>query len=180
MKIFIALILAMSLYANVKQEMLGLYQNKKYENACKLGFNNFNANDKDEDYISLFAFACLNADSIDRLTIPIIKLKFSPEARANGAYFSVIMMQKKLLYHALLDGYKLSSLNLPTTDYILSKVFDLYSQLNEETPKEFYIFEDKDDKKITYKLYLLKDEKLSKLIIDEFYDKKIIKQHIYW
>ncbi len=180
MKIVLSLIFAIILCADVKQEMLGLYQNKKYENACNLGFNNFNANDKDEDYISLFAFACLKADSIDRLAIPIIKLKFSPESRSNGAYFSIIMMQKKLLYHALLDGYKLSSLNLPTTDYVLSKVFDLYSQLNEETPKGFYIFEDKDDKKITYNLYLLKDEKLSKLVIDEFYDKKIIKQHIYW
>ena len=180
MKIIIFLLLGIALFGDAKQEIFNLYQNKQYENACNLGFNNINSYGNDEDYISLYAFACLKADAIDRLTLPIIKLKYTKESRANGAYFSIIMMQKKLLYHALVDGYKLSSLNLPTTDYVLSKVFDLYSKLEELPSKEVYTFEDKDDKKLTYKLYLQKDERLSKIVIEELNGAITLKRHIYW
>ncbi len=107
-------------------------------------------------------------------------MKFSPEARANSAYFSVILMQKRLLYHALLDGYDLSSLNLPTTNFILSTVFDLYAEQAKNTKNDFYIFTDKNDNRISYKLYLEKHNKLNKIIIEKFYDKKLIQQHMYW
>jgi hypothetical protein len=137
-------------------------------------------NTHDEEYISLYAFSCLKSDYIDRLALPITQLKFSSQTRANSAYFSVILMQKRLLYHSLLDGYDLSSMNLPTTDYILSKVFDLYAQADNKEQKDSYIFQDKIDKKITYKLYLKEHDKLNKIIIEEFYDTKLIKQHIYW
>jgi hypothetical protein len=89
-------------------------------------------------------------------------------------------MQKKLLYHSLLDGYQLSELKLPTTDYILSKVFDLYSKLGKHDKRTFYIFEDPKDKKLTYKLYLEKDYKIAKMVIEEYYDTMLLKRHIYW
>jgi len=180
MKILLVLLVAISLYADIKQEMLELYQNKEYENACELGFKNFIAYSKDEEYVSLYAFACLNVDYVDRLSVPITTLKFSQEARSNAAYFSIIVMQKKLLYHALMDNYDISSLNLPTTDYVLSKVFDLYSKLKKEERKDLYIFEDKNDNKLKYKLYLLKDDKINKMIIEEFYNSVSIKKHVYW
>jgi len=69
---------------------------------------------------------------------------------------------------------------LPTTDYVLSKVFDLYASLGDHDSRTFYLFDDKNDKKLTYKLYLTKDDKLSKIVIEEFYDTIIIKQHVYW
>lgn len=180
MKIIIALFMTLSLYADIKQNMFNLYQNQKYENVCSIGFNNFNQFRKDEEFVSLYAFSCLNSDYIDRLSIPIAILKYTPESRANSAYFSVILMQKKLLYHALIDHYNLSSLELPTTDYVLSKVFDLYANLGEHDARAFYLFEDKNDKKLTYKLYLTKDETLSKIVIEEFYDTINIKRHVYW
>jgi len=180
MKIILILFLGLNLYANVKQNMFNLYQNQKYEDVCTIGFDNFNNNSKDEEFISLYAFSCLNSDYIDRLAIPVAMLKFSKESRANSAYFSVILMQKKLLYHALQDNYDLSTLKLPTTDYVLSKVFDLYSKLKKHEPRAFYLFEDENDKKLTYKLYLSKDEKLNKMVIEEFYDTITIKRHVYW
>ncbi len=178
--IIIAIFMTLYLHADLKQDMFNLYQNEKYENVCSIGFNNFNDFRKDEEFVSLYAFSCLNSDYIDRLSIPIAILKYSPESRANSAYFSVILMQKKLLYHALIDHYVLSSLDLPTTDYILSKVFDLYASLGEHDRRAFYLFEDKDDKKLTYKLYLTKDDELSKIVIEEFYDTINIKRHVYW
>lgn len=95
MKILLALLITASLYADIKQEMLELYQKKEYENVCELGFKNFIAYSKDEEYVSLYSFACLNVDYIDRLSVPITTLKFSQEARSNAAYFSIILMQKK-------------------------------------------------------------------------------------
>jgi hypothetical protein len=180
MKTLLFLLLTFNLYAGVKQNMFNLYQNKKYESVCSMGFDNFNSNIKDEEYVSLYAFACLYSDNIDRLAVPIAILKFSKEARANSAYFSVILMQKKLLFHALNDNYNLSALKLPTTDYVLSKVFDLYSQLPQHQRRAFYLFDDPYDSKLTYKLYLMKDNKLSKMVIEEYYDTISIKRHVYW
>jgi len=180
MKLLLALLISITLYGDTKQNMLGLYQNKKYKKACDIGFNNFRYNNKDEEYISLYAFACLKSDYIDRLTTPIAMLKFSKEARSNSAYFSIILMQKKLLYHSMVDGYNLSNIDLPTTDYILSKVFDLYLKLGKHESRTFYLFEDENDAKLTYKLYLSKSNKVYKIIIEEFYDSISIKKHIYW
>jgi hypothetical protein len=180
MKIVLILLVTIYLEASMKQDMFNLYQNKKYENVCTMGFDNFNNNKNDEEFVSLYAFACLKSDYIDRLSIPIAILKFSKESRANSAFFSVILMQKKLLYHSLVDDYDLSTLNLPSTDYVLSKVFDLYSKLGLHEKRAFYLFEDENNKNLTYKLYLVKDEKLHKMVIEEFYNTITIKRHVYW
>jgi len=180
MRFLILLLFVTNIYADVKQEMFGLYQNKKFDKVCTMGFNNLGKYKRDEEFISLYAFSCLNSDYIDRLAVPTALLKFSEEARANSAYFAVILMQKKLLYHSLLDGYELSELKLPTTNYVLSKVFDLYTKLGKHDKRAFYIFQDPKDKKLTYKLYLAKDYKITKMVIEEFYDTMLIKRHIYW
>lgn len=180
MKLLLIFIIVLNLSADMKQKMFNLYQNKKYEKVCQLGFDYFKQNKKDEEFVSLYAFSCLNSDYIDRLAIPIAVLKFSKEARANSAYFSVILMQKKLLYHALMDNYDLSAFTLPTTDYVLSRVFDLYSKLGKHKPRAFYLLQDPNDPKLSYKLYLSRDNKLDKMIIEEFYDTITIKNHVYW
>ena len=180
MKFFLILLFTIPIFADIKQDMFHLYQNKKFEDVCNLGFDNFHSYKDDEEFVSLYAFACLYSDYIDRLSIPIAMLKFSKTARANSAYFSIIFMQKKLLLHALIDGYPLSSMKLPTTDYVLSRVFDLYSQLGEHEARAFYLFEDPEDSKLSYKLYLEEDERLSKIVIEEYYDSVTIKRHVYW
>jgi len=180
MKIIIILSIAIILYANTQQKMYKLYKDARFVEACNIGLKNFSKNDSNEDYISLYAFSCLKADYIDRLNLPITKLKYTTEARANSAYFSIILMQKKLLYHALVDGYKLSSFNFPSTDHIISKIFDFYTNLENQDVKSSYIFQDKNDKLLKYKLYLLRGEGLNKIIIEEIYNNKIIKKHKYW
>lgn len=180
MKLLLLFLLVANLSADIKRNMFNLYQNKKYEKVCSMGFDNFKKNKKDEEFVSLYAFACLKSDYIDRLAVPTAVLKFSKESRANAAYFSVILMQKKLLYHALVDNYDLSEFSLPTTDYVLSKVFDLYAKLGKHEPRAFYLFEDPNDTKLTYKLYLSRDYKLDRIVIEEFYDTISIKRHIYW
>lgn len=180
MKTILIFFIVINLHADTKQRMLNLYQNKKYKEACNIGFNNFSQYRQDEEFISLYAFACLNSDHIDRLSIPIALLKYSKESRSNSAYFSIILMQKKMLYHALLDNYNISSLNLPTTDYVLSKVFDLYVKLENHNPRDYYLFKDEKDSKITYKLYIVKDKRLSKIVIEEYYNDINMNKHVYW
>jgi len=180
MRYLLLLFLVSNIYANIKEDMFTLYQNKKFKEACRLGFNNFSRYKRDESFVSLYGFSCLNADYIDRLAIPTTTLKHSKEARANAAYFSVILMQKKLLYHALIDSYDISALKLPSTDYVLSKVFDLYTKVPNQTKRSYYIFKDPSDPKLSYKLYLVKERYVTKMIIEEFYDTMMIKRHIYW
>ena len=180
MKIIIAILITLNLYADAKDRMFNLYQNKEYKSACNVGFDNLENYNEDEQFLSLYGFACLKIDFIDRLGPPATKLKFSSESRSNAAYFSVILMQKKLLYHALVDGYDLSSLNMPTTKFVLSKVFDAYAKLGKHKAKKFYIFQDKDDKKLSYKLYLQKAPRIDKMVIEEIYDTITTKRHIYW
>jgi hypothetical protein len=179
-KIIFLIIVPIFLFADVKNDMFNLYENGKYERVCNMGFSNFARYSKDEDFLSLYAFGCLKSDYIDRLSLPVSLLKFSKESRANAAYLSVILMQKKLLYHVLVDGYELGSYKFPTTDYILSKVFDYYTALGKHTSRNYYLFDDKSNSKVSYKLYLLKENVPYKIVIEEYYDNTLVKKHIYW
>ncbi|SFV75695.1 FIG00470045: hypothetical protein [hydrothermal vent metagenome] len=179
-KFLLFFFLMIDIYADTKQEMLLLYQNKKYKEVCDIGLKNLAKYLDDEDYMLLYGFGCLKSDNIDRLSTPITMLKHSKEARANSAYFSVILMQKKLLLHALVDGYNLSSLHLPTTKYPLSKVFELYSKLGKHPPKDYYFFEDPKDKRINYKLYVIvTNNKEYGFVLEEYYNGIMTKKHIY-
>ena len=180
MRYLFIIFIALNLYADLKHDMFTLYQNNKYEEVCNKGFSNLYQHKKDEEFVTLYALACLKSDYIDRLSIPIAILKQSSEARSNSAYFSVILMQKKLLYHSLIDHYDLSTLKIPSTDYVLSRVFDLYSKIPKHTPRAYYLLDDEDDKKLSYKLYISRENMIDKIIIEEFYDKTKIKHHIYW
>ena len=111
MKLLMMFVLLTSLVqADLKQELYHLYQSEQYGIACSKGMKHFQKNRKDTEFVSIYAFSCLKADYIDRLAVPISILKHSEESRANAAYFSVILMQKKLLYHAIIDGYDLTPL----------------------------------------------------------------------
>jgi len=177
---YLFFLLSITVQANIKEDMFNFYENKKYEKVCNLGFSNFNKFPRDQDFLMLYSFGCLHSDYIDRLTVPIGMLKYTKEARKNAAYFAAILLQKKLLYNALVDGYPLSSYKFPTTDYILSKIFDYYTALGEHNPRNFYLFDDHKNPKLTYKLYLNKTSKPYKMIIEEYYDNTLVKKHIYW
>ena len=177
---FTLLLLTAGLQADVKHDIFELYQEKQYQEACSKGLVNFHNYRRDDEYVALYAFSCLKADFIDRLAVPISVLKFSEEARANAAYFSVILMQKKLLYHAVVDGYDLSQVRLPTTDYVLSKVFDLYARDKNTEKRDVYVYRDPESPKVTYKLYTSQSGRVQKMVIEEYYDTIMTHRHIYW
>lgn len=180
MKIILTILLSLTLYANIKENILHLYQEEKYKQACNMAYKNFPKYKRDEEYVSLYAFSCLKLDYVDRLAIPITLLKSTPESRRNSVYFSTILLQKKLLYYAMIDEHPLENLNFPSTEHILSKVFDAYASLGSHETKSVYFFKDTTDSHLTYKLYLYKDKKIDKMVIEEIKNSKILKTHVYW
>lgn len=166
------------LHADTSAHLLQLYQKGAYTEACTLGMHNFKLNQDNEAYISLYAFSCLNADQIDSLNIPIKALTQSSEARANASYFSLLVMQKKLLIQALYDNYPLKQLKLPTSLHLLSKVFDLYCK-NPQTGNPIKEYIDISNPRQTYKLYTVQIDTTKTFAIDEYYDKILTKHHVY-
>ena len=181
MRLLILLACLFSLtYADIKVSLYHLYQDKQYDEACQEGLKVFNQYRKDEEFVSLYAFSCLNADQIDRLAVPISILKDSEEARSNAAYFSVILMQKKLLFHSLIDGYKLTEFKLPKTSHVLSSVYELYSKVDNSRKRSHYTLFDEKNSKISYKLYIENNSRSKKMVIEEFYDTIMTHRHLYW
>ncbi len=168
-----------TLNAGNKGEVYRLYENSEFRNACEIAKNIFPSYKKDEKFLSLYAFSCLYSDNIDNLADPIALLGDTKNSRANASYLSIIVMQKKLLYHSLLDQYPLDTYKFPTTDYVLSTVFDLYTNKTDKSVKSVYSFTSKSNPKVSYKLYLSKKHNFKKMVIEEYYDRMLLKRHIY-
>ena len=167
------------LTASDSSRLYELYQNGNYRQACDEGFSKLQRHQNNEKYISLYAFSCLQADEIDRLALPIIMLKKSKEARKNATYFSTILLQKNLLIDALENQQSLAGLNLPSTDFVLSKVFDLFSANQYVTRNNIYVLSDPKNPRQTYRIYLRAGKKTYALVLDEYYDTILTKHHLY-
>ena len=167
------------LIASDGSRLYELYQTGKYRQACEEGVLKLQKHQNDEKYISLYAFSCLQADEIDRLALPIILLKKSREARKNATYFSTILLQKNLLIDALENQQPLSQLNLPSTDFVLSKVFDLFSANRYVARNNIYVLSDPKNPRQTYRIYLRAGDQTYALVLDEYYDTILTKHHLY-
>ncbi|WP_456401820.1 hypothetical protein [Hydrogenimonas sp.] len=175
-----AALLFTSLHASDMERLYGLYQSKKYKKACQVGLRMFNKHKKNSKFLMLYGLSCLKADYIDRLAVPLTGLRHTRSERANASYFATILLQKKLLYHALLDGVDISNLKLPKTDYILSKVFDLYTQKRYKKADDKYYFISKEKPDFMYVLYIESNGGVNKMVIEERLDNHIINIHRYW
>ncbi len=174
--LIILAILYTNIFAQITNKMYDLYQMHRYTKACNIGLANLYKNRNDTNFISIYAFSCLHANHLDRLSYPIARLKKNKSARANAAYLSVIVMQEKLLLHSMLDRYKLNQFKFPSTNYILSKVFNLYLKLKTYKTVPIYLFQDPKNKHIAYKLYITK---FKQLVIEKFYDSTLVQKHVY-
>ena len=180
-KIILAFLIATAaLNAGDLQKIYALYTQKRYKPACQLGLRIFEKHKRDSKFVMLYGFACLKADYIDRLAVPLTGLRATKTERANASYFATILLQKKLLYHALLDHVDISHLVLPKTDYVLSKVFDLYVQKAYRKIDDKYYLESKDSKGLLYVLYTQSNGRVHKMVLEERLDGNIIKIHKYW
>jgi len=172
------MLFTLSSFADARDRLYTLYQQGSYLQACNLGLKGFPYHQNDEAYVSLYAFSCLKSDLIDRLAAPMMTLNQSEEARANSAYFSVILMQKKLLMQALYDNKPIKNLTFPTSSHLLSRVFDLY--LKAPQPNRLIKeYKDPSDSRLSYKLYPTQSNGRKSIAIDEYYDKILTLHHVY-
>lgn len=179
MKIIAVLIFfSYSLSANVNQKLFDLYQKGMYSEACAFGYTYFSRNASNESFISLIGFSCLKADHIDRLSPVMSALSETPDARANSAYFALIVMQKKLLMQALYDNKPIRNMNFPTSGHLLSKIFDLYvkNPKNNDIIKEY---QDPATPRQSFKLYTTQINGKKSIVVDEYYDKILTIHHVY-
>ncbi len=168
-----------SLTAAPIDDMMELYNQKSYEKACNYGLRHFKKNSSNYNYIMLYAFSCLKADYIDRLAVPITALRYTPTQRQNAAYFATILLQKKMLYHALIDGTSLKGIVLPLADHPISVVFTLFAREKYRKEKGIYYLKDPKDPQKDYHVYIQQD-RTPHLIVEEYINDKMIKEHRYW
>ena len=166
------------LHADIPSQMFNLYQKGAYYDACSIGKNNWNKILTNEKYVSLYAFSCLNADQIDRLNFPLTVLNETPESRANASYFSLLVLEKKLLIQALYDNLPIKLLKLPNSSNLLSRIFDYYCK-NPQLGNTIKEYSDNANPRQTYKLYTVQVDTHKTFAIDEYYDKILTKHHVY-
>ncbi|MHC3993880.1 hypothetical protein ACXWTF_03570 [Thiomicrolovo sp. ZZH C-3] len=168
------------LHASDNSQLYTLYQNGQYLQACNQGVKALHRHEQDERFVSLYAFSCLEADRIDRLAMPIIiMMKHSKEARKNATYLTAILLQKNLLVNALENDMQLTGLKLPTSEHLISRVFDLFSANQYVKSGNDYILTDPQNPRRSYKLFLERSSQSLRLGITEYYDTILTKQHIY-
>ncbi|HET55949.1 MAG TPA: hypothetical protein ENN33_12150 [Ignavibacteria bacterium] len=154
------------------------YVQGKYEKVCSYEVAAiYNTYINNEEFVNMYGHACVETDMISRTVNPINRLIRSPQARANAVYFTTVLYQKKLLYHAFIDNVDISYMRLPRTEHILSIIFDLYVTGNFTKEGDAYIFKDNE---LTHRLHVEVSNGINKLIVRSYKDGKIIKTRAYW
>ena len=181
--ILFLLMFTASLFSSNLSTLYKLYEKQEYEKACNYAFKYAykKKNKASENYLTLYGLSCLETNNLSRVAIPMTSLTKSKDARANASYFGTILLQKQLLLQALIDEKPLGELYLPTTNFVLSKVFALFLKKRYSLKEGVYKLTDKDDKHIEYRLYMKKNRKKSSnyMIIDIYKDARFTKRYQY-
>ncbi len=164
------------------EDVIKWYKNHQYEKVCSSEITHtlYNRYKSNENFVNMYAASCLKTDMINRLSQPIIHLRKTMRSRTNALYYSTVLYQKKLLYHAVIDGLNTIPKDIPTTEYILSRVYDMYARNDYKKQGNTFIFTDKKFSK-TYKMYIQNaSDGFKKLVIESYKDNKKIKTRLYW
>lgn len=168
------------LQADALEDIYRLYKTGQYKKACNKGLRVFNKYRKNPDFLMLYGFACLEGDYVDRVAVPMTGLRKSKTARANASYFATVLLEKKLLLHAIRDHVDISHLRLPVTHHVISKVFQLFVDGHYTKEGNHYILKDPEKPNLSYRLYSVNNSSSTSMVIEEWKDGKRIKVHRYW
>ncbi len=177
--LFIIFFTTIFLFSSNLSRLYKFYEKQEYDKACDYAHKYFykKQNIDSQNYLTLYGLSCLETDNIARVAIPMTRLTKSKDARANASYFGTILLQKQLLYQALMDKKPLVELHLPTTDFIISKIFNLFVKGRYSLEDNIYRFKDRDR---IYQLYIKKVKKNRQyLIIDIYKNSKFTKRYQY-
>ena len=167
----------LTLAAASRGEILQGYQNKEYRDVCIEGSKILRSYREDEPLINAVADACLKMHIVDLLPNPIVLLKKTPEARQNASFYATILFQKKMLYHALIDGIDISGVRVPKVDYVLSSVFDLFVRGKYTREGKVYLL---DDGTYTYRMQVVETARHKKIELKQYRGNTFVQQYYYW
>jgi len=183
MKIVLFMLIATAfLFSSNLSKLYKLYEKQEYDKACDyaLKYAYKKRNRESENYLTLYGLSCLETNNISRVAVPMTSLTKTKDARANASYFGTILLQKQLLLQALIDKKPLGELHLPSTNFVLSKVFSLFLDKKYSLKEGVYRLKDKEDESIEYRLYIKKSKKIFYyMVIDIYKDNKFTKRYQY-
>ena len=178
-KLLLILIFNLSiLYSSNLSTLYNYYTHQEYDKGCDYAMKYYNKNRDNEKFVSLYGLSCLETDNIHRIATPMIVLKDKKASRENASYFGTILLQKQLLKQAILDNKPLGDLRLPKTNFVLSKIFNLFVNKRYVLEDGIYKLQDAQNKDIKYQVYIEKDNK-NYMIIDIYQNDKFIKRYRY-
>ena len=177
---FLFFIFGVSLFASPLSTLYTYYEKQAYEKGCNYGAKYYTKNIKNEKYLTLYGLSCLETNHLDRVAKPMLLLDEDKAARENASYFATILLQKQLLKQALMDDKPLGDLRLPKTNFVLSRIFDLFVAKAYEVHDGVYTVKDPDKEHVQYKVYIESTKKKKNyMIIDIYREDRFIKRYRY-
>lgn len=154
------------------------FKAEKYNKVCEKGSALYYGGYTDENFVSLVGVSCAKVDRINVLGMFQRSLVSTKSSRENASYFSTLILQKRLIYQFMIDGLALNNLKLPTSNHLLSRVFE---QLNagqyktlSESPKLVEITEH--GRRI---ILSVSDDEPKRVLIDEYTTTGELERHWY-
>ena len=174
----ILVLLFANIYAKTTEQFIQDFKQKKYYTVCQEGLNEYRAGRQEERFLAIIGTACANIDNINPLGSLQAKMISTQDSRETSSYFSSLILQKRLIYHFMLDDISLAHLQLPKSAHILSFVFEhlgsgkfIYMSKN---PKMIKI--DDGNRSI---FVSISDDEQKKVFIDEYSGATLLKRHSY-
>ena len=133
---------------------------------------------QDESIANLYAKACLKMDKVNSLIIPMVMLYKDKASRENAALYSTILFQKKMLYLALCDGVDISYIRTPKINYILSEIFDKFTERAYVKKSDTYVFTLESGERA--ELFIKEEESVKKMVVALYTGDKLSSIKIYW
>lgn len=168
----------MSLEARDISSFIDDFKAQKYNKVCEKGSRVYYGGYKDENFVSLVGISCAKVDRINILGMFQRSLVETEASRENASYFSTLILQKRLIYQFMIDDLDLSSLKLPTSTHVLSRVFGYLSngkfKVLSGSPKLIEV--NADDKRI---ILSVSDDEPKKILIDEYTVTGELERHWY-
>lgn len=179
MKILYILAFAIaSLFAVSADDVRNWDQIGQYNRICQESVRNLFIEEQSGALANMYAKACLKMDKVNELVVPTVMLYKTKEARENASLYSTIIFQKKMLYLALCDGVDISYIRTPKINYILSEIFDKFTERAYVKKSDTYVFTLENGERA--ELFIKEEEEVKKMVIAIYAGDKLSSIKIYW
>ena len=167
-----------SLFAVSIDDVRNWDQIGQYNRICQESVRNLFIEEQNDALANMYAKACLKMDKVNELVVPTVMLYKTKEARENASLYSTIIFQKKMLYLALCDGVDISYIRTPKINYILSEIFDKFTEKAYVKKSDTYVFTLENGERA--ELFIKEEEEVKKMVVALYTGDKLSSIKIYW